>query len=189
MTRRKSVDVVGDGTGYEQAPAFRFLEFMMRTLPGYLVERSRNSAWKYLHDWLYQVREASLYGTVARSQGDDADSFDLVTTDGSGKILHLAEHVSAATEASLETFLDRVQAVKTARLRTGDVGGAFLIADRFTPECLDAYRARLVSRSASFFGLDEQLTGYAGFIRMSARRGFHLMLVESQEEGFEPLLI
>jgi hypothetical protein len=78
---------------------------------------------------------------------------------------------------------------KTAHLKTGDVGGAFLIARRFDPQTIETWRAEKASSTGRWsFGVEESFTGYEGFVRVGPRRGFHLLLVEEMEAGFVPVL-
>ncbi|HVT58515.1 MAG TPA: hypothetical protein VHR45_08950 [Thermoanaerobaculia bacterium] len=93
-----------------------------------------------------------------------------------------------ATLADLEDFRGRVVEAKTARSKSGDVGAALLVARAFTAEAL---AARPESASASgrwTLGIEETFTGYEGFVRVGPRRGFHFMLVQETDSGFEPLL-
>jgi hypothetical protein len=91
----------------------------------------------------------------------------------------------------LNRFIDDVEAAKTARIKTGDIGGAILVADSFDEDAIQAYRKRIKEQSSSswLFSVQKSMTGYEGFVRMGARRGFHLLLVKRTEDGgFIPLL-
>ncbi len=173
---------------YEQAPAYRLLGYTLRDLPTVLTERARSTAWKYLGDWLPQVRKALLYHALPRPGSQETDRFDVVTFDQKDKVLHVMDCLDEATPDALEGFIERVIAAKNARSKNGDIGGAVLAAPSFSDACIEAYNARLLEHSASFFGMEEQLTGYAGFVRMSPRRGFHLLLIEADDEKHTPLV-
>lgn len=43
-------------------------------------------------------------------------------------------------------------------------------------------------RQESWLLREQTVTGYEGFVRMGARRGFHLLLVLEKNGGFEPML-
>ena len=102
--------------------------------------------------------------------------------------LHLARRVSRGTPEAFARFRDDVIQAKTARLKTGDIGGAFLIARRFDPQTVEAWRAERASTTGRWsFGVEESFTGYEGFVRVGPRRGFHLLLVEETEGGFVPV--
>jgi len=180
-------DVAGDPL---EAPAGRFLLWALGELPTFLAERQLLPAWKYLAEWLQLVRKARLYHDLERPDSRDNDLFDLVTTDEKGKVLHLADRVADATPAAFEAFHQKVVDAKLGRKKTGDVGGVFWIAPRFPDATLEAYRQVLQKAgSSSWFSVEESFTGYAGFVRVGPRRGFHLMLIEEQENGtFLPLL-
>ncbi len=179
----------GVDTHYEQDPIFRFLSWSLDELPRFLEERERISRWKYLSEWLSLVRRARLHHDLPRPGSRDADLFDLVTTNGQGKVLHIGQRVAKASAASLQQFKNKVIEAKTARKKTGDVGGAFLIAPSFDEDTLKAYGESVQeTKSGRWFAVEESFTGYEGFVRIGPRRGFHLMLVREREQGFEPLL-
>lgn len=173
-----------------ESPPGRFLLWALGELPHFLAERQQTAAWKYLVDWLVLVRQAHLHHRLERPDSRDNDVFDLVTRDEAGKVLHLADRVAKATPATFTAFHDKVIEAKTARKKTGDVGGVFWIAPRFSDETLLAYRQVLhKAGTSSWFSVEENFTGYAGFVRIGPRRGFHLMLIEEREDGsFLPLL-
>ncbi|MCG8458428.1 MAG: serine/threonine protein kinase [Holophagales bacterium] len=181
----------GDGTGveYEAAPAARFLEWLLRGAPIFFAERDLFSRWKYLAEWIFLIRKATLYHALERPGSRENDVFDLVTRDDKGKVLHIAHRLDSATGDTFAELHERVVAAKLARVKTGDVGGAFYIARRFDDSVLNAYRESLATvSSGSWFGMEESFTGYEGFVRVGPRRGFHLLLVQETDEGFEPLL-
>jgi hypothetical protein len=172
-------------------PAYRFLRWAVAELPAFFRERDKTARWKYLAEWLADVRAARLHCDLQRPGSQETDFFDLATFDGEGRVLHLAERVVRGTTAALADFRDRVVRAKTARLKTGDVGGAFLVARSFDAETLAAYRAGEPGTAASgrwTFGFEESFTGYEGFVRVGPRRGFHLLLVEETDDGFVPVL-
>jgi len=179
----------GKDSRYQQAPAYRLLLFVLNELPARLAECGRMGAWKYLSDWLRRVERANLHHALRRPDTQARDFFDVVTEDRNGKVLHVMDRVSEATPAAIDRFLAKVVEAKSARNRSGDIGAAILAAPSFDVNCIATYHKRIAERSASFFNREEQLTGYAGFMRISARRGFHLLLVETSEEGFEPILL
>jgi hypothetical protein len=159
-------------------PVYRFLRWSLADLPAFLRDRERTARWKYLAEWLGDVRRAAFHHDLPRTGAPTSDFFDLVTFGETGRVLHLGRRVVHATPEVLARFRDDVIQAKTARLKTGDVGGAFLIARRFDPETIEAWRSE---RPESF-------TGYEGFVRVGPRRGFHLLLVEETEAGFVPVL-
>lgn len=169
-------------THYEEAPAYHFLSWALQALPPFFAERDKSSSWKYLSEWIPKVRRAQLYHDLPRPESRESDFFDLVTTDDAGKVLHLGQRFAKPTPKHFEACLERVVAAKTARIKTGDVGGVFFVAPSFPENVLQAYAERIQGGSESF-------TGYAGFVRIGARRGFHLLLVEERDDAYSPLLV
>jgi hypothetical protein len=175
-------------------PLYRFLRFSLADLPTFFRERDREAKWKYLAEWLGDVRRAVLHHDLPRPGSPTTDFFDLATFDETfgeaSRVLHLARRVARGTPEALAAFRDDVIQAKTARLKTGDVGGAFLIARRFDAAAVEAWRAERASNATGrwSFGVEESFTGYEGFVRVGPRRGFHLLLVEETESGFMPLL-
>lgn len=174
---------------YEHDPVFRFTQWALRELPQIFVERKKTATWKYLAEWLLQVRGVTLHHDLPRPGGRDTDTFDLVTQDATGKVLHVGQRFAQLDARGFEHFVEQVIAAKTARKKTGDIGGVFLITPRFGDDVLEAYRSAIVEKaSGRWFGVEESFTGYEGFVRIGARRGFHLLLVEERDDTFEPIL-
>lgn len=174
---------------FERSPAYLLLDWMIAELPRFFAERDKGAAWKYLSEWIPQIREAILYHELERIGSRETDFFDLVTLDPKHKVLHLAHRLAKVSVSDFEAFLERVINAKKARTKTGDVGGVLLVAPSFDNAVLEAYEQRVFRGGTSFFGVEESFTGYAGFIRIGTRRGFHLLLVEEGPEGdFKPLV-
>lgn len=185
LSAKQSVD---SGTGhYQHAPAFQFLGWALNQLPSFLSERKKIAPWKYLSEWIPLVRQAKLHHELPRPGSRQSDFFDLVTFDSKDKVLHLGHHFANPTVDRFHHFLEQVLEAKTARLKTGDIGGVFLIASSFSDDLLSAYSDR-IQGVTGIFGLEDSFTGYAGFVRLGTRRGFHLMLVEHGDDGFTPIL-
>jgi predicted Ser/Thr protein kinase len=174
-----------------QDPVYRFLSWALDGLPRFFREREKTARWKYLVEWLADVRTVRLHHALPRPGSQESDTFDLATFASDGRVLHLADRVSRGTGEALNELRDKVIRAKTARLKTGDVGGAILIARSFSDDALAAYRARDAGTGSGgrwTFGFEESFTGYEGFVRVGPRRGFHLLLVEETDEGFVPVL-
>jgi len=172
-------------------PIYRFLRWSLTELPAFFRERDKTARWKYLAEWLADVRTARLHHDLPRPGSLETDFFDLVTFDAGGRALHLAERVARGSAGALDEIRNRIIRAKTARIKTGDVGGAFLIARSFDDDALAAYRAGdpgSTSGGRWTFGFEESFTGYEGFVRVGPRRGFHLLLVEETDDGFLPIL-
>ncbi len=173
----------------EEDPIHRFLGWSLEELPPYFRERDRAAKWKYLVEWLGEVRSARLHVDLPRPDGTGADFFDLATFDPTGRALHVARRVARACPEALAGFRDAVIQAKGARSKTGDIGGAFLIAPEIEDATVEALAALAApEKSGRWFGVEESFTGYEGFVRIGPRRGFHLLLVRETATGFEPLL-
>ncbi len=173
----------------EDDPLHRFLRWSLEELPPYFRERDRAARWKYLVDWLGEVRSARLHVDLPRPDGTGADFFDLATFAADGRALHIARRVARACPQAFADFRDAVIQAKGARVKTGDVGGAFLIAPEIEDATVEALAALAAPEtSGRWFGVEESFTGYEGFVRIGPRRGFHLLLVRETAAGFEPLL-
>jgi hypothetical protein len=170
-----------------QAPMARFAQWMLDELPAVLVERRKAEGWKYLGDWVLQVRRMLLHGALERPETSTSDAFDLITSDAEGKVMHLAHRLASVNGESLEALVDRVVAAKEARTARGDIGGVFVVSPHFDDSVPAAYEALLKRGFGNrFFGLDRSM-GYEGFVRLGSRRGFHLLLVKETVDGFEPV--
>lgn len=174
---------------YSGDPTYRFLSWAIDELPAYFQERDRSSRWKYLVEWIPLVRKAVLHHTLPRPDQWEADFFDLVTLDAANKVMHLGHRVPRGTPEVLADFVNRVVQAKRARIKTGDIGGAFLIAPQFDESMIEAYQASTKPQGTGLLSVEEKITKYEGFIRMGPRRGFHLLLVAEKPGGFEPLLL
>ena len=193
LTPEREPPATGDATLnriYTSDPLYSFLDWMGRDLPSFFAERDRVKRWRYLAEWVPLVRRAILHHALPRPNSQDSDTFDLVTFDESGKALHLAHRHAHGSAAALEAFVERVVAAKTARIKTGDIGGACFIAPSFDDDALALYDTMTVheEKRSLLFSLQDSLTRYEGFVRMGSRRGFHLLLVVETPEGFRPLL-
>ncbi len=170
-------------------PIWRLLGFAAVQLPPFFAERDRTARWKYLVEWWDEVASARLHYALPRPDGSGADPFDLVTFDRKGKALHVARRRARVGLGELQAFRDAVVTAKELRSKTGDIGGALLVARTFEPEVLAAYRqGEAHSGSGKWLSIEESFTGYEGFVRVGTRRGFHLLLIEEGDEGFRILL-
>lgn len=170
-------------------PTYRFLEWAVEELPAFFSERDRSSRWKYLCEWIPLIRKSVLHYDLPRPDSRLTDFFDLVTLDESEKVLHIGHRVPRGTPEALETFVSRVVEAKKARTKTGDVGGAFLIAPSFDESMIEAYKSATKPVGTGLLSVEERLTKYEGFIRLGPRRGFHLLLVVEKATGFDPVLL
>ncbi|MFW5967535.1 MAG: hypothetical protein ACOCV2_08465, partial [Persicimonas sp.] len=175
---------------YRSDRNYQLLRWMLHDLDDYLRERRRFEEWKYLSEWLELIERARLYHHLPRPGESNRDFFDLVTFDEDDKVLHLARRLASVGRTELEELIDDVTAQKKARHDTGDIGGVILMADHFEEDFHDAYRDHLEEvRKSWMFSLQDSVTGYEGFIRIGARRGFHLLPIQYEGGAFNPLFL
>ncbi|MCG3191969.1 MAG: Serine/threonine-protein kinase PknD [Thermoanaerobaculia bacterium] len=177
---------------FEDDPVRRFLSYLFDEMPGVIKERGKEQSLKYVSSWIPLAHKAALHHDLPRPEERTTDFFDAVTFDPEGKVLILVDRVPRGDRPTLDRFIEKVVAAKTARIKTGDVGGAILIAPEFDEETAEAYRAAVSneiepSRSWTFAAI-ESATNYEGFVRIGPRRGFHLLLVAETGQGFEIVL-
>src|SRR3954469_14086637 len=104
---------------FAEDPMARFLRWSLEEAPRFFAERERTARWKYLVEWLADIRRAALHHDLPRTGTPATDFFDLATFDADGRVLHLAQRVSRATPEVLATFKEDVVRAKTARLKGG----------------------------------------------------------------------
>ena len=92
-------------------------------------------------------RQAQLYHHLARPNSAEHDPFDLITFDDDQKFLHVARRITRCGVEELNSLIDDTEAAKRARIKTGDIGGAILVADEFEQEAIDAYQQRVFQQS------------------------------------------
>jgi hypothetical protein len=191
LTRRLSPKIAAEGPGAEglsQSVAWRFLTWALNELPKLLAERGKTETLKYVAQWLPLVKTGILHHDLPHPNDRDGDFFDVVTEDGDGKVMQLGHRVPRGTPEALAEFLERVKRAKIARIKRGDVGGAFLISPVFEEKMLEAYVVATTPEAEPGgwkFGAIEAMTSYEGFVRIGPRRGFHLLLVRETAHGFE----
>jgi len=192
VTRAPAPVIASEGIAHPllaEDPMARFLRWSLEEAPRFFAERDRTARWKYLVEWLADVRRAALHHDLPRTGTPATDFFDLATFDADGRVLHLAQRVSRATPEVLAAFKEDVIRAKTARLKGGDIGGAVLVARGFDDATLEAYHTTELGSTGRFtFGVEESFTKYEGFVRVGPRRGFHLLLVQETDDGFTPIL-
>lgn len=199
--RRLVVDLTDAGGGavdpaVERDCAARLLGWLLTQAPGFFAERGIVGKWKFLAEWIPEIRRARLHHHLPdpgrqspTTPVSRRERFNLATFDEAGKVLHLALRLDQATPQSLEAAVARLTAAKRGRLESGDVGAGILVAPSFDAATIEAYLALLQRGGRGMADLIDSLTGYAGFLRLGPRRGYHLLLVEETPQGFQPVLI
>lgn len=170
--------------------ADRMLRWLVGELPEVVTARKKDDGWKYLAGWIPLIRKAILHHDLPRPGSTEHDFFDLVTFGDDGKVLHVGERVAKASVEALDDFVERVKRAKVAREKRGDIGGAIFVAPAFDERIAERYRilTRIEEGSGGWPLKEKAITGYEGFVRIGARRGFHLLLVVESKDGYEPIL-
>jgi hypothetical protein len=170
----------------DQAPAFGLARWALVDLAPQFEQYGRTSKWKALVEPLSEVREVRLYHSLPRA-GGGVETFDVATFGEDGRLLHLVELVTEGTKERVERFVERVLAVKEGR-QPHELGGAVLVAPRFTEDGLAAYLEALKKEKRSLFAGLDAFTHKEGFLRLGARSGMHLLLIEDADGRRRPLV-
>lgn len=177
----------GIGEDWRRAPAVRLLDWLLNEGPEHFREAKLAARWKYLAGWLPLVRRARLHTHLGAEDDWSHPCYNVATYDDHGKVLHLAHYFTRLTAESFRGVLARVARDKEARISSGDIGGVVLAAPEFPPEIVSLYLETIESQSKGLRRLQENLSGYAGFVRVGPLRGYHLLLLEDRAEGFRAL--
>ncbi len=167
----------------DQDPAYALARWALVDLGHQLEQYRRTSKWKALAGPLEAVRAVKLHQSIDGVAG----AFDVATWGESGRLLHLFERVSVGGRQQVERFVARALAAKVRR-RPDELGGAVLIAPKFTDDGLEAYLQALRSSGSALLGGLDAFTHKEGFIRLSVRTGLHVLLVEEAEGRRRPLM-
>lgn len=169
-------------------PAFGLARWALVDLAPQFEQFGRTARWKALVEPLADVTEVRLHHGLAITNGA-AEVFDVATYGGDGRLHHLIDHASVGDRATVERFVARALAVKEARKDSTELGGAVLVAPRFTEEGLEAYlKALTSSEKRSIFSGFDAFVHKEGFLRLGVRSGLHLLLIEEQQGRRRPLV-
>jgi hypothetical protein len=169
-------------------PAFALARWTLVALAPQFEQFGRTSRWKALVEPLSVVTEVRLHHGLAVANGAP-EVFDVATFGADGRLYHLVDRASVGDRATVERFVSRALAVKEARKDSTELGGAILVAPRFTEDGLEAYLKALTSseKRSIFSGLDA-FVHKEGFLRLGVRSGLHLLLIEDQQGHRRPLV-
>lgn len=168
-------------------PAYLLARWVLVDLAPQLAQHGRSARWKALVDPLPSVKEVRLHHALAGAKAG-SDTFDLATYGEDGRLHHVVDRVAAGTAEAVERFFARVLEVKEARAHPGELGAAILVAPRFSEEALEAYLKALRSTGSALLSSLGALTHTEGYVRLGARRGFHVLLVEDEGGRRRPLV-
>jgi hypothetical protein len=160
--------------------------WVLTELAPQFVRFGRAGRWKGLVEPLARVREVWLHHAPGNGHGDAG--FDAVTYGADHQVLHVIERVALGTKVTVDGLIRRAIALKTT-LGHAELGGAILIAPRFEEEALGGYLEALrgAKKRSVFSGLDA-LSHKEGFVRLGARSGLHVLLIEETDGERRPLV-
>lgn len=165
-------------------PAYLLARWVLADLAPQMAQYGRSARWKALVEPLPSVSDVRLHHTPAGG----SDAFDVATYGEDGRLHHVVERLAEGTAQAVERFFARVLEVKEARPHPGELGAAILVAPRFSEEALAAYLKALRSTGPALLSSLGALTHTEGYVRLSARRGFHVLLVEEEGGRRRPLV-
>lgn len=172
---------------WRESPAVRLLTWLLTEGASHFADAKVAARWKYLAEWLPLVQRARVYTDLRKEGRSRTARFDLATLDRDGKVLHLARRFASLDSEGFRRALAQAIEEKESRIAGGDIGGVVFAAPEFPPDVIALYLETIESHATGFRRLQENVTGYAGFVRIGPRRGFHLLLVEERADKFSPL--
>lgn len=182
----ESDDAVVAGESYDEfltgTVEYSFVDWVIRELLYELQETGAEGKLRDLYDAIPKVDRAELHGAV-ELVGEDQKvegerPFDVILRDRMGDPLVVA-NVTDAREATAEPEVTELisDAREVAESRDSLGAAVYVSASFFEPRALEAVTAEtgggLLSRNKR-----------ASYVKLARKRGFHLGLVESREEGF-----
>ncbi len=170
----------------EMDASYHFCRWMLTDLYVRLLCEGRRDELKYLSTWLPDVDHVRLHHTL-RDETDAGHPFDVVTFDSQERVLQVVRR-GGDDEEAFEHFVASVTAIKQHRSEQGDLGAAIYWC---TDKVGEALRSRWAEhagpptgKSLLRMGALDMFTGLRSFVRLGANRGFHLLLAESDGDGF-----
>ena len=161
---------------------YNFVQWVVRELLYELQETGAEGKLKDLYDAIPRVDRAELHGVV-ELVGEDQKiegerPFDVILRDRMGEplvVANVADTREATTEPAVSELIGDAREVAESRDSLGCA--AYVSASFFEPRALEAATEEtgggLLSRNKR-----------ASYVRLARKRGFHLGLVESRDEGF-----
>ncbi len=169
-------------------PACEIARWVLVDLAPQFEQYGRASKWRALVEPLAQVSSVKLHCGLP-SPGGGLVRFDAVTMDGAGRVHHVIDRVARGDSAAVARFVERALLAKRGRPNGDELGGAILLAPSFDDRALETYLGALRQSSGiSLFGMLDAFSHRQGFVRVGAKGGLHLLLVEDAEGRRRPLM-
>ncbi|KAB7514847.1 hypothetical protein DM867_06990 [Halosegnis rubeus] len=159
---------------------YRFAEWLVGQLVFEIRETDATSELSELYDALPGIDRIELSGSVAVPEGDEEMDigFDIVCRDRMGDPLFVADLDASRQPVSDGQMASLVQDSGLVCESESTFAGAFFVsAAFFEPGALETARD---ATSGSLLSRDSRLS----YVKQSRKRGYHLALVESRDDGF-----
>ncbi len=165
--------------------SYHFACWFLFELYPYLLTKGHKDGLKYMVPWMAEIADVRLHQTLMGNKGKRY-TFDIVTYDAKGKVLHVLKYGSNNANA-LKQFVIQTTEVKEHLTDNGGLGSAIYWCDTAATkdlvEQLELY-TKLQKKSILSLGALDVFTGLRSFIRLGASRGYHLLLVEKKDGVF-----
>ncbi|MFB6114296.1 MAG: hypothetical protein ABEJ58_09380 [Halodesulfurarchaeum sp.] len=166
----------------ESSSGFRFVTWLVRTLPYELLESGGQSGLQALYEVIPKIDRAEFYGTVSgkMSGGQSAtEEFAVVVRDRMGNPLIVAELNDERDPVRGEEMSGLIDAANAIASAEESLSGAFYVtASFFEPDALEAAEA-----AASSGGLFSR-SNRKSFVKAAGKDGYHLLLVEDRGQAY-----
>jgi hypothetical protein len=172
-----------DGQAYdgflEATVEYRFVEWLVRTLPFELRDAAGKRPLGRLYKAMPSFDRAELDGTVTVEDEARELGFDVVVRDRKGAPLAVAD-VFDGREPVTEAMLSELAADARAAAAAHESLGAalFVTTSYYAPEALEL--AETETANGGLFGRGAR----ESYVRLDRSHGFHLCLVEARDGGF-----
>ncbi|MFB6192078.1 MAG: hypothetical protein ABEI11_02015 [Haloarculaceae archaeon] len=156
---------------------FRFLRWLVTSLPFEIRETGSQEALRELYGALPEIDRVELDGTVATGE-ETGEAFDLVALDQMGDPL-LVARIDPDREPIAEMGVaDLVGSATSVAETHPDLAAAFHVTEAFfQPRAMETARE---ATSGSLLSRDSRRS----FVKISRNRGYHLCLVEARDDSY-----
>jgi len=172
-----------DGEPFEtflpETMAYRFVEWLVRTLPYEIRETGSASDLRDLYDALPEVDRVEFHGEVTRDavedeEGAPSETFDVVVRDKMGEALFVANMNDARDPATGRMIVDLQEAASRVKEHSMALSSAFFVTRSFfEPAALETASE---ATSGSLLSRDSRKS----YVKLSRKQGYHLCLVEAR---------
>lgn len=167
----------------ESDKMYRFARWLLFDAFVHLLREGHKDSLKQFTSLIPNVTNICLYHSLMDAEGN-FHTFDVITLDAEGKVLHVIHEGKHNSNEELERFIDQVTAVKTNKNANGSsIGAAVYLSQRSIDAKFMKHYEQRITHQKSILGI-EVLGGLRSFVRLNGNRGFHLLLAEADDEKF-----